>query len=53
MSDLDKLIDAADKYADNYNGDDRENIKTDVINAFFAGSRYANEQQKKELTNRK
>lgn len=35
------MIDAAEEYASNYNDDDREHIKTDVINAFYAGIRFA------------
>jgi hypothetical protein len=36
----DALIDAAEAYAEVYDGDDRQDIKTDVLNAFFAGSKY-------------
>lgn len=36
-----ELIDTAEKYATLYDDDDRECIKTDVMNAFFAGSAYA------------
>jgi hypothetical protein len=32
------LIDAAEKHAEAYDGDDRECIKTDVLNAFYAGA---------------
>lgn len=38
---LDALIDAAERHAANYDGDDRQDIKTDVLNAFYAGSKYA------------
>jgi hypothetical protein len=33
----DQLIAAAEKYAANYDNDDRQHIKTDVLNAFYAG----------------
>jgi hypothetical protein len=36
----DKLIDAAEEYATSYDDDDRDCIKTDVMNAFFAGAAY-------------
>ena len=36
--DTEKLIDAAVAYATQYDDDDRECIKTDVINAFYAGA---------------
>jgi predicted RNase H-like HicB family nuclease len=35
-----RLIDAAEERATAYDGDDRDCIKTDVINAFFAGSAF-------------
>jgi len=35
-----KIIDAAEKYASNYYGDDRQDIVTDVLNAFYAGVKY-------------
>ena len=34
------VIKAAEKYAENYDDDDRECIKTDVINAFYAGTKF-------------
>lgn len=37
----DALIDAAEERAKLYDGDDRECIKADVMNAFFAGAEYA------------
>lgn len=40
MSGQDKLIDAAEAYAVLYDDDDRDCIKTDVMNAFFAGHAY-------------
>jgi hypothetical protein len=36
----DKLIDAATAQADLYEDDDRQDIKTDVMNAFFAGAKF-------------
>jgi len=41
------LISAAEKYAEIYDGDDRQDIKTDVLNAFYHGADW---QRKKELT---
>jgi len=38
--DQDKLIDAANAQAAMYDGDDRQDIKTDVMNAFFAGAKF-------------
>lgn len=35
------LIKAAEKYADYYDGDERAHIGADVMNAFFAGWKYA------------
>lgn len=35
------LIKRAEKYASNYDGDDRECIKTDVLNGFYQGAAYA------------
>lgn len=37
----DEIIDAAEKRAENYNDDDRQDIKTDVMNAFYAGVEFA------------
>lgn len=36
------LILAAEKYASKYDGDDRQDIKTDVLNAFYHGSEWSN-----------
>lgn len=36
----DALIDAATLYAANYDGDDRQDIRIDVTNAFYAGTKY-------------
>lgn len=36
-----KLIQAAEAYAAKYNDDPRDCIKTDVLNAFYAGHKYA------------
>jgi len=38
----DKLIDAAEAYADKYDGDERPDVKTDVLNAFYAGAEFGN-----------
>lgn len=32
------LILAAEKYAEMYDGDDRQDVKTDVLNAFYHGA---------------
>jgi hypothetical protein len=37
----DALIAAAEERAALYDGDERQNIKTDVMNAFFAGAKFA------------
>jgi len=37
---LERLIDAAESHAEHYEGDDRQDIKTDVMNAFFAGAKW-------------
>lgn len=36
----DALIDAAERYAASYDDDERELIKTDVLNAFYAGANW-------------
>lgn len=41
MIDTDKQIAAAEAHAANYDGDVREGIKTDVLNAFYAGVKFA------------
>jgi hypothetical protein len=38
-----RLMDAAEKIADRYEGDDRQDIKTDVMNAFYAGAAFASQ----------
>ena len=38
---LGHTIDAAEYYADQYEGDDRQDIKTDVLNAFYAGVEFS------------
>lgn len=48
QNDTGKLIAAADKHAQVYNDDDRQHIKTDVINAFYAGSVWHSAQTKKD-----
>ncbi len=40
LEDENNLIDAADKHAQNYAGDPRDCIKTDVLNAFYAGAKW-------------
>lgn len=37
---LGRTIDAAETYAAQYDGDDRQDIKTDVLNAFYAGTEF-------------
>jgi hypothetical protein len=39
----DKLIDAAQAQAALYDGDSREGIKTEVMNAFYAGAKFVSE----------
>ena len=39
-----KLIDAAEEYAERYDGDERPDVKTDVLNAFYAGAYYEKNQ---------
>ncbi len=34
------LIEAAEVYASGYDDDDREDVKTDVLNAFYQGAAY-------------
>ena len=45
---LDKLIDAAEAHAEKYDGDDRQHIKTDVMNAFYAGAKWQSENIEQE-----
>jgi hypothetical protein len=41
LSDRDReLIKSAEELASNYDGDDRQDIKTDVMNAFYAGAKF-------------
>lgn len=42
----DALIRAAEAHAAQYDDDDRQHIKTDVLNAFYAGSKFAAPAQK-------
>lgn len=44
-----RLIDAANVRADIYNGDDRECIKTDVMNSFYAGAEWARKESDGEI----
>jgi hypothetical protein len=44
----DALIDAAEEYATAYDGDDRPCIKTDVMNAFYAGAAWHAAQQARD-----
>lgn len=50
--DHDELIDAANERAALYEGDDRECIKTDVMNAFYAGAEWMRKQLEKENVQR-
>ena len=50
MSQLIKLMDAADKYAEAYEGDPRGAIQADVKNAFYAGAKYQEESSLDLLT---
>lgn len=45
----DRLIDAAEAHADSYKDDDRECIVTDVMNAFYAGAKFAEDQSIAEI----
>lgn len=38
-----ELIKAAEELASNYDEDDRQDIKTDVMNAFYAGAKFMSE----------
>lgn len=40
MTDTNVWIDAAQAYADKYDGDDRQDIKTDIMNAFYQGGEW-------------
>ena len=42
------LMDAAESHAESYEGDDRQDIKTDVMNAFFAGAKWQSENLEQE-----
>jgi hypothetical protein len=48
IDDTDELIQAAEKYADTYSDDDRQDIKTDVLNAFFAGSEFYKQKEPRD-----
>lgn len=37
---MNELLERAEKYAAAYDGDDRQDIKTDVLNAFYAGVKF-------------
>lgn len=41
--DQDKLVAAAEKWAAAYDGDDRQHIKTDVLNAYYQGAKFQDE----------
>ncbi|WP_343743117.1 hypothetical protein [Herbaspirillum huttiense] len=41
QEDTGTLIAAAEKYAETYDGDERQGVKTDVLNAFYHGAHYA------------
>jgi hypothetical protein len=47
-TELERLIDAAEKHAESYDGDDRQDIKTDVMNAFYAGAKWQSENLEQE-----
>jgi hypothetical protein len=49
---LETLTAAAEKHASAYAGDDRECIVTDVLNAFYAGAKYAAHAQEKAAATR-
>lgn len=51
--DLDELIDAANARAALYEGDDRECIKTDVMNAFYAGAEWMRKRLEKDRVQQK
>ena len=38
------LIEAAEQFAANYEGDTRAGIKTDVLNAFYVGTKFIAQQ---------
>jgi hypothetical protein len=37
---MNALFPSAEKYAESYNGDDRQDVKTDVLNAYYAGAEF-------------
>ena len=41
------LILAAEKYSENYGGDERQDIKTDVLNAYYQGAYWNKKLEKK------
>ena len=45
---LERMIDAAEARAEKYDGDDRQHIKTDVMNAFYAGAKWQSENLEQE-----
>mgnify|MGYP003576146538 CR=1 FL=1 len=47
---VNELIDAAEEHAKLYDGDPREDIKTDVLNSFYAGAAFALQKLKKTKT---
>lgn len=49
----DNLIQAAEKYSENYDGDDRQDIKVDVMNAFFGGWKFAQAEAKAQASDPK
>ena len=44
-----ELIDAAEKYAEIYSDDERQDIKTDVLNAFYHGANYQKKCQQDQI----
>jgi hypothetical protein len=47
----DELIGAAEKYSNQYNNDDRQDVFTDVLNAFYHGAEFSATFREKEVEN--
>lgn len=46
---LGPLVEAAEKYAANYNDDERQDIRCDVLNAWHAGAKFAQAAERERL----
>ena len=41
LKEFDALVQAAERHVSHYDGDDRQDIRIDVLNAFYAGAWFA------------